>query len=625
MKPSPLSPASPLPAIVAIGATYVFFLLFAEFALLHLMEARTVSPAALRLGLAWLGAGGVLGSVLAARFARRSPRHSIALGFVGCGTAAALAALLPATTTLAPVAALTGLALGWLTVHLAGNLHRLLAGAPLGLCTGVGTGLAYAFCNVPAVFNSSPHSHAWISAAVCTVGVLVAPFLATAETPPPPATDNSRTAFWWLLAAFVVLVWLDSAAFLLIQERPSLRALSWATSGQLWANAAVHLGAAVLAGWLLDRGHLRLALTLAATGLLVASFAFTHGGSAAARLHLLYPAGVSLYSTALVALPALTRGWPGGERTSTRAAWLYGLAGWIGSALGIGMALDQRTIPDAFLLLAGTALAIVLLAARANARRTTATLLLLGTLPFATPDARAGAEDDPVAAGRAVYIAEGCIHCHSQFIRPGTRDELYWGPSRPLAEMLKEEPPLPGNRRQGPDLQNVGNRRSPDWNRLHLQEPRALAPGSAMPRYAHLFAQGDPRGEALVAYLASLGADTAEARARTVAAWTPPAAAGDPRRGAKLFAALCASCHGADARGHGLLAGRLAAPPADLVSGPRPRTTRPTPAATAAEVARVIRFGVPGTAMAGHETLPDDAIAALTAHLGTLTVSPTAP
>jgi cytochrome c oxidase cbb3-type subunit 2 len=287
------------------------------------------------------------------------------------------------------------------------------------------------------------------------------------------------------------------------------------------------------------------------------------------------------------------------------------------------MALDQRTIPDTFLVGAGVALVGLLVVSRVGPRRATAPLALLLAVPLATPEARAGTDVDPVAAGRAVYIAEGCIHCHSQFIRPHTKDELPWGPSRPLAAMLAEEPPLPGNRRQGPDLQNVANRRSPDWNRLHLQEPRALAPGSTMPRYAHLFRDGDPRGEELVAYLASLGADTSAARAETVAAWDPPASVGDPRRGARLFTTLCASCHGADARGAGPLAPQLATPPADLVAGPRPRTTRPTPAATAAELARVIRFGVPGTAMAGHETLPDEAIAALTAHVAALSLPAT--
>ncbi len=610
----------PLSAIVAIAATYVFFLLFAEFALLHLMEARTANPAALRLGLAWLGGGGVLGSVLAARFVVRSLRGEIALGFAVCGLAAALAAVLPAATPLEPVAALTGLGLGWLTVRLAGNLHRLLAGAPLGLCTGAGTGLAYACCNVPVVFASTAVGHAWISAAACAVGLFITPALATAE--PAPATADAATGrsstFWLLLGAFVALVWLDSAAFLLIQERPELRALTWATAGQLWANATVHLLAALFAGWLLDRGLLRFALALAGADLVVASFALAHGGPGAARLHLLYPAGVSLYSTALVALPALGRTWSGGANTSRRAAWLYVLAGWIGSALGIGMALDQRTIPDAFLLGAGAALAVVLFASRRGLRANSVALVVAAVLLCAAPDSSATSDTDLLAAGRTVYIDEGCIHCHSQFVRPGTKDELLWGPSRPLAEMLKEEPPLPGNRRQGPDLQNVGNRRSPDWNRLHLQDPRALAAGSTMPRYAHLFAAGDPRGEALVAYLASLGADTAEARAKMIAAWTPPALAGDPARGAKLFATLCTSCHGSDARGHGALADKLAAPPADLVAGPHPRTTRTGAATTAAELTRVIRFGVPGTAMAGHETLSDEEIAALTAYVAGL-------
>ena len=614
------APVRPLAAIVAIAATYVFFLLFAEFALLHLMEAASPDPAALRAGLAFLGAGGVCGSLLAAFVPTRHLRLEIALGFLGCAAAATLAAL--GGTPLGAVAGLTGLALGWLTVRLAGNLHILLAGAPLGLCTGVGTGLAYAFCNLPPVFASSAVGHAWISAAACGLGVLVSLLLATSTPAPVAAGTVPKRTFWLLLGAFVALVWLDSAAFLLIQERPALRALTWATAPQLWANAAVHLAAALLGGWLLDRGLLRFALALAGADLLVASFALAQGGAAATRLHLLYPAGVSLYSTTLVALPALARAWPGHENTHRSAAALYVFAGWIGSALGIGMALDQRTIPTAFLVAAGSALALLLSTARLRAA--TLGLLLCGALPdrsFATTDGDAA----QIAAGRAVYLAEGCIHCHSQFIRPGTPDAEYWGPARPLAEMLKEEPPLPGNRRQGPDLQNVGNRRSPDWNRLHLQDPRAVSPGSTMPRYAHLFAAGDPRGEALVAYLGSLGADTAETRARQIAAWNPPALAGDARRGAKLFGTLCASCHGADARGRGPLAAKLAASPADLVAGPRPRTTRTTAEATAAELARVIRFGVPGTAMAGHETLPAADIAALTAYVSGLKLATPSP
>src|SRR5262245_21404725 len=82
--------------------------------------------------------------------------------------------------------------------------------------------------------------------------------------------------------------------------------------------------------------------------------------------------------------------------------------------------------------------------------------------------ARISAADEAlIAAGRRVYVAEGCINCHSQYVRPGTADEARWGPAGNLAEMLAQTPPLFGNRRQGPDLQNVGNRRSHDWQRLH--------------------------------------------------------------------------------------------------------------------------------------------------------------
>lgn len=130
--------------------------------------------------------------------------------------------------------------------------------------------------------------------------------------------------------------------------------------------------------------------------------------------------------------------------------------------------------------------------------------LLLGLLLAAS----ARAEDPALLRrGREVYIAEGCIHCHSQYVRPGTADEERWGPARPLAETERQRPPLFGNRRQGPDLQNVGARRTVEWQRLHLQAPRAVTPGSRMPSYAYLFGPGPASdGEALLAYLASLGA-----------------------------------------------------------------------------------------------------------------------
>lgn len=109
------------------------------------------------------------------------------------------------------------------------------------------------------------------------------------------------------------------------------------------------------------------------------------------------------------------------------------------------------------------------------------------------------------ALGRQVFVSEGCMHCHSQFIRPGTRDEELWGAARDPEFSRRQTPALIGNRRQGPDLMNVGMRRIRDWQRMHLVTPRLVSPHSRMPSYAHLFAEGDPRGEALLDYLDSLG------------------------------------------------------------------------------------------------------------------------
>ena len=114
---------------------------------------------------------------------------------------------------------------------------------------------------------------------------------------------------------------------------------------------------------------------------------------------------------------------------------------------------------------------------------------------------------DGIALGRSVYIAEGCIHCHSQYVRPEGvgRDTEFWGPPTRPEDALAQRPVLIGNRRQGPDLANVGLRRQRDWNRLHLINPGLIVPGSRMPSFAHLFEPGqEERGEALLDYLDSL-------------------------------------------------------------------------------------------------------------------------
>jgi cytochrome c oxidase cbb3-type subunit 2 len=228
----------------------------------------------------------------------------------------------------------------------------------------------------------------------------------------------------------------------------------------------------------------------------------------------------------------------------------------------------------------------------------------------------AGAEPSAaqIERGHQVYVAEGCINCHSQYVRPVAADAERWGPSRPLAEALGQAPPQLGNRRQGPDLQNVANRRPREWQRLHLITPRAVTPGSRMPGYASLFAGDGSRGEALLDYLDSLGSGTMATRWTAAQAWTPRGAgpAADADAGRRHFLAFCAGCHGSEGRGDGRLAAQLPVPPRDLVAGAwiyQPAGT--DPAAARLALARLIKFGVPGSTMAGHEYLSDDEVLAL--------------
>jgi mono/diheme cytochrome c family protein len=620
-------------SVAAIAATYVYFLIFAEFAFLE-FAAASLTPAQMEPLMKALGTGGIAGSVLAAAFfsTARIRRH-LALGFLA-GILTALFTLNAHTlVTLLPAAALIGLSLGWGTVTLALSLRPALGLAHLAPVIGCGTGLAYAFCNVPAVFDAPPATQILIAACAATIGLVSTFWLRPLPAVPSSITQNpafaripfSESARW--IIAFFALVFLDSLAFYLIQHAPALKSATWSSS-TLHANALTHLIAAVLAGFALRRFR-PAPVVLTALLFLVAACALLNSANPPFALaRSLYIAGVSIYSTALVFIPAqCSRPW--------FAAAFMAIAGWIGSAAALGLALHQTSahIPQWTLLIALVvglaALARPLLSIRTKSpARAAAVLILFFVFAFPAPSAfTVELPADPlIAAGRRVYISEGCIHCHSQYIRPGTQDVLLWGPAHPLTEVLAAEPPLLGNRRQGPDLANVGNRRSPEWNRLHLIAPRTVSPGSRMPSYAYLFRGDDPRGDALLAYLDSLGADTLPARLETIARWQPsppsaPAPA-DPAHTQKRFQQLCASCHGSTGRADGPLSAQLSLPPPDFTASTWRRFPSPPDDTT---LARLIKFGLPGSPMAGHETLPDAEILSLAAYVKSLHAAPVAP
>jgi hypothetical protein len=118
---------------------------------------------------------------------------------------------------------------------------------------------------------------------------------------------------------------------------------------------------------------------------------------------------------------------------------------------------------------------------------------------------------DALLVGRKVYTGEGCWHCHSQFVRPVSREEDRWGAVAEVYEYQNElqRPVLFGTRRVGPDLSREGGRRSNDWHTVHFFRPQMLEPTSPMPEYPWLFDgapdQPNEQGLALITYVQWLG------------------------------------------------------------------------------------------------------------------------
>ena len=93
--------------------------------------------------------------------------------------------------------------------------------------------------------------------------------------------------------------------------------------------------------------------------------------------------------------------------------------------------------------------------------------------------------------GRAVYISNGCVYCHTQQPRDrnlGPDHERGWGRASVPGDYVYDKPHLLGSMRTGPDLFNIGARQpSKDWHLGHLYQPRAYTPGSIMPAYPYMF------------------------------------------------------------------------------------------------------------------------------------------
>ena len=112
------------------------------------------------------------------------------------------------------------------------------------------------------------------------------------------------------------------------------------------------------------------------------------------------------------------------------------------------------------------------------------------------------------AAGRKLYMANGCVYCHSQSIRT-----IDWGLGAEriaqAGDYVADRPILLGSQRTGPDLSQEGGEHPDDWHIAHFINPRYTRPNSIMPPFAFL---GTDRIELLTRYVQSLGLKDADRR-----------------------------------------------------------------------------------------------------------------
>jgi cbb3-type cytochrome c oxidase subunit II len=108
----------------------------------------------------------------------------------------------------------------------------------------------------------------------------------------------------------------------------------------------------------------------------------------------------------------------------------------------------------------------------------------------------------PEAAGRNIYITEGCAECHTQSVRPVGTD-VGLGPVSQPGDYVHENPALLGNVRFGPDLMHVASSEDfdPQAVAAHLRDPQATFSWSTMPAYDYLSSEDI---DALVVYIDTL-------------------------------------------------------------------------------------------------------------------------
>jgi len=191
--------------------------------------------------------------------------------------------------------------------------------------------------------------------------------------------------------------------------------------------------------------------------------------------------------------------------------------------------------------------------------------------------------------GRELYIANGCVYCHSQYVRPQDWAEGAQRVAR-AGDYAKQQPPLLGSQRTGPDLSQQGGEHPDDWHLAHFLNPRHTSPASIMPAFSfhtraeigdltrYLQSLGGTQADyrvarqerwkqaAVAAYRAGPDANVAWVHSRVPEVWRRmpnpyPATGASLARGQRIYELYCAGCHGPSGDGRGTAEPYLTPPP----------------------------------------------------------------
>ncbi len=152
--------------------------------------------------------------------------------------------------------------------------------------------------------------------------------------------------------------------------------------------------------------------------------------------------------------------------------------------------------------------------------------------------------------GYQVYISQGCIYCHSMYVRPQDI-ETGWGQGMSEADVSQPGDyahfpmPLWSTQRNAPDL-TIEGKRVPlmQWHIDHLKDPRSFQPLSIMPTFRYL---SDRDLTDLAAFLVSLGNDPQALAEGRVGPGKPTGLSLEAEAGLKLAQQMgCLACHTTD-------------------------------------------------------------------------------